>query len=580
MNKTNLTKMKQNTNVLLNTKKYFQAMRISIFDKTFSHIAILRKSWSMIIFLSIGVILPTFEGNAQSPDKVWDASFGGSAAEFPAGNNMIIQTADGGFLIACRSGSPIDGNKTAPQIGSNDFWVVKTDANGNIQWQETYGGSAAEDFKGVSQTSDGGYILVGDSGSTDGDVSEAARGLTDYWMIKIDAVGTKQWDKRFGGTTNSLNFALNKARFAFETDDNGYMIGGLINSNMTGGDITEGVIGGDDMWVVKTDATGNMVWDQRLGTADADDCNHGIQTADGGYILVGSSFGGIDTDKTEANYGSHDGWVVKLDAAGNKVWDRGFGGSMTDIFEAVLATPDGGYLLGGRSWSPADGNKTSAGYGNYDYWVVKIDPAGTKEWENSFGGSEHDQLWSLALDNDGGFLLFGSSGSPADGNKTEASLGDKDYWVVKIDNTGNKVWEKAWGTSGSDQGKSIAVTNDGYIISGDTSAGIDGDKSQANFGGSDCWVLKTGVAGIDLELSVSPTTSTANQDEFQTFVGTITNASASTANNVQVRVHLPANRTFIQATPSQGTYDPQSEIWNIGDLASGSQTLSITIQVQ
>ena len=184
-------------------------------------------------------------------------------------------------MIACRSGSPIDGNKTAPQIGSNDFWVVKTDANGNIQWQETYGGSAAEDFKGVSQTSDGGYILVGDSGSTNGDVSEAARGLTDYWMIKIDAVGTKQWDKRFGGTTNSLNFALNKARFAFETDDNGYMIGGLINSNMTGGDITEGVIGENDMWVVKTDATGNMVWDQRLGTADADDCNHGIQTADG-----------------------------------------------------------------------------------------------------------------------------------------------------------------------------------------------------------------------------------------------------------------------------------------------------------
>jgi hypothetical protein len=138
------------------------------------------------------------------------------------------------------------------------------------------------------------------------------------------------------------------------------------------------------------------------------------------------------------SFGGYDYWVVKVDWAGNKEWDRAFGGGSDDFFWTVVATSDGGYLLGGGSLSGAGGNKSSNGFGGWDYWVVKVDGTGNKEWDRAFGGSQDDYLTSVVATSDGGYLLGGWSSSGAGGNKSSSSFGDRDYWVVKLDGAGNK----------------------------------------------------------------------------------------------------------------------------------------------
>jgi hypothetical protein len=131
-----------------------------------------------------------------------------------------------------------------------------------------------------------------------------------------------------------------------------------------------------------------------------------------------------------ANLG--DFWVVKLDSQANKMWDRSYGGSDDDVLFSVQSVGDTGYILGGYSRSDSDGNKTSPNYGSQDFWVVKVVGDGNKLWEKTFGATDFDELLALNATEDGGFILGGSSSSPVSGNKTNANLGDKDLWVLKL----------------------------------------------------------------------------------------------------------------------------------------------------
>ena len=209
-------------------------------------------------------------------------------------------------------------------------------------------------------------------------------------------------------------------------------MGGTSTSNISG-DKTEISQGDFDYWVVKLDASGNIQWQNTIGGNGFDDLGSLQQTADGGYILGGKSNSNISGDKTENSQGVLDYWVVKLDASGNIQWQNTIGGNGFDELISLQQTADGGYILGGYSVSNISGDKTENSQGGKDYWVVKLDASGNIQWQNTIGGNGNDELYSLQQTTDGGYILGGQSISNISGDKTENCQGFYDFWVVKLD---------------------------------------------------------------------------------------------------------------------------------------------------
>lgn len=359
-------------------------------------------------------------------------------------------------------------------------------------WDKTFGGDDYDGLEELLPLPGGSYLLAGSSLSgLSGDRSEPARttGSSDYWVVKMDAAGNKVWDKSFGGTGSDF---LNKL---VPASDGGFLLAGTTSSGI-GGDKTQVNKGGYDFWVVKMDAAGNKLWDKGYGGTSSDELFTAIATADGGYLLGGVSRSGISGDKTQAGYGSNDFWIVKIDGAGNKQWDKTFGGIYEDNLGALMATADGGYLLSGHSNSTVSGNKTTGTFGNYDFWLVKINAAGTKLWEKTYGGTDADQLNAFVSLPGGGYLLAGQSASAPSGNKIAALKGSTDYWLVKIDAAGTLQWDQSFGGSDMDILTSVLVTAEkDLLLGGYSRSGIGGDKSAAPRGMEDFWLIKTDSTG-------------------------------------------------------------------------------------
>jgi hypothetical protein len=306
----------------------------------------------------------------------------------------------------------------------------------------------------------------------------------------------KQWDKRFGGTDVDYLYSFQ------QTKDGGYILGGSSQSGITG-DKTQAKWGYQDYWVVKIDSLGNKQWDKDFGGTEADYLISLQQTRDGGYILGGYSFSDSSGDKTQDGWGLHDFWIVKIDSLGSKLWDKDFGGTDYDFLYSIQQTTDGGYVLGGFSASGISGNKTQDTWGNYDYWIVKIDSLGNKQWDKDFGGTSIDFLYSLKQTIDNGYILGGYSYSGISGDKTQDTIGSWDYWIVKTDSLGNKQWDKDFGGTEEDRLFSLQQTVDGgYILGGFSASGISGDKTQpiwdtctSCFYKFDYWIIKTDSVG-------------------------------------------------------------------------------------
>ncbi len=309
----------------------------------------------------------------------------------------------------------------------------------------------------------------------------------------------KVWDKRYGGDKNEIFKQL------IQTDDGGILIGGHSQSSISG-DKTEnnrqsGCIVGCtfDFWIVKTDSLGNLQWDKTFGGNDSDPLSAMQQTSDGGFILGGSSRSSLGFDKTQNTQGSYDYWIVKTDALGNKLWDKDFGGADIDNLSTIIQTSDGGYLLSGYSNSPAGGDKTQPSQGGYDYWIVKTDSNGTKLWDKAFGGNSDDYITGAAQLSDGGFVLAGYTYSGASGDKSQPSWGVLDYWIIRTDSLGNKLWDRGFGGADFDICFSLDVTPDGnYVVAGTSATDISGDKTQPLWGGIgdfDLWIVKIDTLG-------------------------------------------------------------------------------------
>ncbi|QMU28782.1 hypothetical protein [Adhaeribacter radiodurans] len=272
-----------------------------------------------------------------------------------------------------------------------------------------------------------------------------------------------------------------------QTSDGGYILGGSSNSQ-PGIDKSQANKGNFDYWVLKLNADGSKAWDKTFGGSKSDYLFSLQQTKDGGYILGGNSESGKGGDKSQDAKGYSDYWVVKLDANGSKAWDKTFGGTDSDELTSVQETIDGGYILGGSSSSNKNSDKTQASKGSYDYWIIKLQADGTKVWDKILGGNDSDYLSSVQQTGNGGYILGGHSRSGISGDKSEASKdssSDDDYWIVKLTPNGTKTWDKTLGGNSRDDLHALQLTKDGgYIVGGYSFSGISGDKTEASKGGN------------------------------------------------------------------------------------------------
>ena len=287
-------------------------------------------------------------GNIQ-----WQKSLGGTANEIAA---SIQQTSDGGYIFSATTESN-DGDVSGNH-GARDFWVVKLNTTGNIQWQKCLGGSQNDRSSCIQQTSDGGFIVSGTVQSTDGDVT-GNHGFYDYWIVKLDAAGNMQWQKTLGGSGDDNSLSIR------QTTDAGYITTGY--SISTNGDVT-GNHGDWDVWLVKLNGTGNIQWQKCLGGINAEAGYSVQQTADGGYIIAG--FSTSNNGDVTGNHGAQDYWIIKTDSNGNIQWQKSLGGSFNDGATSIKQTTDGNYVIAGYTAS-TDGDITG-NHGAQDFWIVKL----------------------------------------------------------------------------------------------------------------------------------------------------------------------------------------------------------------
>jgi uncharacterized repeat protein (TIGR01451 family) len=428
----------------------------------------------LLAFLSVHVIL-----NAQ--EIQWQHTIGGNNRDQLF---SIQQTADGGYIFGGNSMSDSSFDKTENSRGGRDYWIVKTDSMGNILWQKTLGGSGSDYLHYVHQTSDGGYILGGESDSgISGEKTAVSHGVYDLWILKLDSLRNIEWQKSIGG--NALDYFGSME----STMDGGYIIGGYSQSDSSG-DKTENAIGGLDYWILKIDSAGNIQWQNTIGGAGLEYLVSIHQTADSGFIVGGYSDSQANGDKTEISLGQEDYWIVRLDRTGNILWQNTIGGNLSDKLSALEITYDGGYILSGTSLSNISGDKTENSIlASLDYWVVKTDSLGQIQWQKTIGGDNSDIATSIHNTLDGGYFICGYSKSNISADKTEDCLGLDDYWIMKSDSAGNIKWSNTIGGDSIDYLTSALEIRDGqYIIGGFSYSGISGDKSELHRGMADFWI--------------------------------------------------------------------------------------------
>ena len=376
---------------------------------------------SMLICLSSYV-------NAQQ-DTLWTHTYGGIDNDH---GEAINPTIDGGYIIT--------GDATPLGSDNREVMLLKINFLGNEEWNQTFGAGGDDKGFSVQQTADGGYIIVATTNSY-------GNGDYDVWLIKTDQLGNEEWNQTFGGSAQDQGFSVK------QTADGGFIV--------TGTTLSFGVNG--DLWLIKTDSQGNEEWNRTFGGNGSESGESVQELAEGGYIITGhtSSFGN----------GGVDVWLIKTDALGLEVWSQTFGGSFWDSAYSTQETESGGFIIVGGT--------DSFGSGGNDVWLIKTDSQGDEEWNQTFGGSEWETGFSVQETVNGGYIITG--GTTSFGN------GDRDVWLIKTNPMGEEEWNQTFGGELYDVGNSVKQTVDGgYILIGSTLS--------FGSGGWDAWVIRIGTS--------------------------------------------------------------------------------------
>ena len=350
----------------------------------------------LILLAALSVMLALPDATFAQPVAEWRAVLGGDADEFA---HAVALADDGGYVIA--------GETRSFGSGSLDGWLVKLDATGKQEWARSYGGALNDVFYDVQRTTDGGYILAGETHSADG----ASAFQSDFWLIKTNAQGTVQWERSFGNTESALpsttEHTSDVANAVRQTRQGDYIVAGTSSSSS-----------GSSVWVLRTSSTGRLLWSRNPGVESGASAFDVEETPEGEFAIAGRA--------TSSNRGS-EALLIKTDSNGNTQWTKTFGEQLNDEARSLVLTSDGGFALGGFSWSH--------GAGLSDYWLLKADADGTLVWQESFGGIARDSAHSLIQTSDGGFALAGWSESFSSGER---------FWLIKTDSLGKLQWSRAY----------------------------------------------------------------------------------------------------------------------------------------
>lgn len=357
----------------------------------------------------------------------WEKTFGGEAMDYAS---AVTSAADGNFFIAGKTNSSfgqVVGFHEAP--AAHDAWVIKIDAGGNLLWQKTLGGYKNDDANAIIATADGGCIVVGNTKSTDGDLIGMKEGL---WIAKLSAGGLIEWQKTYGSRART-----EIAKSITQTKDNNYLIAGVAYDS--GEDLANNSYhGSNDALVLKIDGSGNLLWQKLFGGSNMDWGQSIAATKDGGGVLAGftsSNDGDVTGFHNDRKAGTQDDmWVVKLDAAGNMIWQKALGGINRDRGGSVIETADGHFVASGFStdlFGQDDYSRNGRrGHGTDDVFVVKLSPSGAIIWQQTFGGTGIDQGNGMVESSDGNLILLGRTDSQD--VDVKSNNGWYDYWVVKF----------------------------------------------------------------------------------------------------------------------------------------------------
>lgn len=378
-----------------------------------------------VLLSVIGIALIAVPLSAEIPDTLWTATFGGAMVDSAY---TLCQCADGGFMVV--------GHTNSAGAGGFDIYLVKTDAEGNFEWDKTYGDVDNDYGYYIIPSSHGGFII---SGSID------RIGAWDAYLVKIDTDGNVEWENTYGGVEFEYAMGLVQA------DDGGYVFTGTTWSSSETSQI----------WLVKVDSAGNEEWSKEFGGTDYDYGVDLVETADGGFIISGYGYAG-----TEDGY---EGYLVKTDSDGNEVWSELYGGPGTQHFHMVRELASGDYVVTGYS----QGSGPTAD----DLWFVKVDATGGLLWDKIYGGDGTDEGNSICV-TETGFYVIGRTGSFGEGNA--------DLWILETDEAGDTLSTMTLGGALSDGGIGAGIVEDSNIII----AGWTASFGQGSI--SDFWLLKLG----------------------------------------------------------------------------------------
>ena len=403
------------------------------------------RSWFLVgLFLS--VVFPTSVAFAE-PSLNWVEIFGGQMDD----EAYSIAVGNDGYIIA--------GITNSSGFGQYDAWLIKTDFSGSVEWNRTYGDFSYDMAHSVVVTADGGYAFAGST-------TPIGYNNSDFWLVKVDSLGNLEWTQ----TYDYQNFE--SCMSLISTTDGGFALLGFTSSL----DSTRPFGYGDsDVWLVKVDSLGNVEWNQTYGASGGDSVSEIIQTSDGGYALGCSttSFGAKNMDF----------WLIKVDSLGQPEWNQTYGGTDHEFANSLMVTSDGGYALAGSTGSFDLENVV------VDVWLVKLDSSGNLEWDQTYGGSLADYCESMIISNNGGYALACVSQPPV--RSLTPPYGDGTFWLIETDLTGNLISNQTFGVSAHHSHTSMLKTDENsYIFLGST---------RDNMGFRDFWVAK--INGDNQELN-------------------------------------------------------------------------------
>jgi len=439
-----------------------------------------------LAFFALGLILLASTGThpalgAISHHNTWAKTYGGSGIEQ---GYSVHQTSDGGFIVA--------GSTNSSGAGGNDAWLIRLDPSGQVIWQKAYGTVGEEFAVGAQQTTDGGFVVSGFTGPV-GFAGNA-------WIFKTDATGNVQWQNMYGG----FGCCLLPIQ---QTSDNGFIVAGFTDNSGMG-----------DVQVLRLNSTGAVMWARTYGNPTAFDAAFSLQTMpDGGFVVAGITNGYAVNGLITGDF-----WVFKIDATGDIVWQHAYGGSGADYAISMAKTSDDGFIVAG--WT------NSFGAGGNDAWLLRLDNSGGVIWQKAYGGTGGDMASTVEQTSDGGFIVAGSTNS--------SGAGGQDAWLFKLNPKGNIVWQKTYGGPEDDHAISARLTTDGGFV-------VAATTSSFGNGNSDVWILKLKQDG---SISKACDNSGIMEDSNATVTNTDATVTTTTAVPNDTTVVATATRAITMAT--------------------------------